>query len=107
MTRFSSIVLAATALAAGLGTTAPAFAAAHGSDGYHWEYTPGPRGTAHRVADRPAKPVETAVIKGHWRWNAGPRGGVTWAPTVTDRRMVPVGQMADMKATPEKAASAS
>lgn len=107
MTRFSSIVLAATALAAGLGTTAPAFAVAHGSDGYHWEYTPGPRGTAHRVADRPAKPVDMADTRGHWRLGFGPRGVATWVPAMIDRRMVPVEQMADMKATPEMAASAS
>jgi hypothetical protein len=101
MTRFSSILLVTAALVAGLGTTAPAFAADRGSAGYHWEFTPGPRGTAHRVADRPAKPVEMAASRGHWRWNFGPRGSATWVPASNDRRTMAVERMAEAKATTE------
>lgn len=107
MTRFSNIVFAAAALATTIGGTAPAFAAAHASDGYHWEYTPGPRGTARRVADRPAKPVEMADIEGHWRAGFGPRGTATWIPASHDRRAMPVERMADMKAPTETTDGAS
>ncbi len=97
MTRFSSFVLAATALAATIGSTAPAVAAPRARDGYHLEFTPGPRGTARRVADRPAKPIQMADVEGHWRAGFGPRGTATWIPATHDRRAMPVERMADME----------
>lgn len=101
MTRFSTTLLAATALLAGLVTTVPAFAADHGSDGYHWAFTPGPRGTAHRVADRPAKPATMAAMRAHWRWNFGPRGGATWVPASHDRRAIMIKPMAEVQTATE------
>lgn len=78
MNHFSKVIFAATALVAAVAGAAPSFAAARADKGYHWEYTPGPRGTVRRVADRVAAPKKIANEAGHWRVGAGPRGTVTW-----------------------------
>ena len=78
MSRFSKIIFAAAALVATVAGAAPSFAADRADNGYHWEYTPGPRGTVRRVADRVAAPKKIANEAGHWRVGAGPRGTVTW-----------------------------
>lgn len=80
MNRFSKIVFVATALVASVAGASPSFAADRASDGYHWEYTPGPRGMVRRVADLPAKPATIARETGHWRLGFGPRGTPTWVP---------------------------
>ncbi|MBA3942592.1 MAG: hypothetical protein C0520_15400 [Sphingopyxis sp.] len=98
MNRFSNIVFAATALVASVADASPTFAADRASDGYHWEYTPGPRGTARRVADRVAKPITMAREAGHWRLGFGPRSTPTWVPA---DRQAPVEQMADAMPMPK------
>lgn len=94
MNRFSKIAFGATAVVTAFTGAAPSFAADHPSDGYHWEYTPGPRGTARRVADRPAKPVTMVSVSGHWRLPFGPRGSATWIPADRTDNRIPVERMA-------------
>jgi len=99
MNRFSKIIFAATALVATVAGAAPSFAAVRADNGYHWEYTPGPRSTPRRVADRVAEPNKIANEAGHWRVGAGPRGTVRWIPgspansTMAIERMASTAQM--------------
>lgn len=94
MNRFSKIIFAATALVATVAGAAPSFAAARADKGYHWEYTPGPRSTTRRVADRVAAPKKIANEAGHWRVGAGPRGTVKWIPGSTKDSKIAVERMA-------------
>ena len=91
MNRFSKIAFAVTAVAAAITSAAPSFAADPASNGYHLEYTPGPRGIVRRVASLPAKLAPIARETGHWRLGFGPRSTPTWAPA---ERQMPVDQMA-------------
>ena len=93
MNRFSKIAFGATAVVTAFTGAAPSFAADHAGDGYHWEYTPGPRGTARRVADRPAKPATVASETGHWRLPFGPRGTATWIPADRADNRIPIERM--------------
>ncbi len=99
MNLLSKVALVALA-AAGVAGSAPAFAADRSSDGYHWEFTPGPRGTARRVADRAPAPMTLANDAGHWRQPVGPRGTAMWVPADHARRAMPVEQMAGDKNQP-------
>lgn len=94
MNRFSKIAFVATAVVAAFTGAAPSFAADQAGDGYHWEYTPGPRGTARRVGDRPAKPATVASETGHWRLPLGPRGSASWVPADRSANRMPVERMA-------------
>ncbi len=94
MNRFSKFAFVATVVAVAATGAAPSFAAGHASDGYHWEYTPGPRGTARRVADRQSSPVAMASATGHWRQGFGPRGTATWIPADRPDNNMPVERMA-------------
>lgn len=95
MNRFSKIVFAATALVIAAGGAAPSIAADRAGDGYHWVVTPGQRGTARRVADRPAKPVTMARETGHWRQSFGPSGTVIWVPAERADPRMPIERMAN------------
>lgn len=100
MNRFSKIAFAVSATLAALSGAAPSFAADRAGNSYHWEYTPGPRGTARLVADRPTRPaaIESSVMSsavGHWRPAYGPRGTATWIPADRASRQMPVEQIAN------------
>jgi len=98
MNRFSKIAFATTAVATAITSAAPSFAADPVSNGYHLEYTPGPRGMVRRVANLPAKPATTAREPGHWRLGFGPRGTPTWVPA---DRQAAVEQMAGTMPMPK------
>lgn len=100
MNRFSKIAFAVSATLAAVAGAAPSFAADRVGDSYHWEYTPGPRGTARWVADQSTKPAAIASSAmssavGHWRPAYGPRGMATWIPAERASRQMAVEQMAN------------
>ena len=95
MNCFSKLALATTALIAAAIGAAPSIATTHASDGYHWEYTPGPRGMAHRVADRPGDPIAMARETSHWCQGFGPHGTATGVPAERAERRMPIERMAD------------
>lgn len=101
MNRFSKIIFAATALVATVAGAAPSFAAARADKGYHWEYTPGPRSTPRRVADRVAAPKKIASEAGHWRVGPGARGTVTWIPGSPTGSTLAIERMASSASMPK------